>query len=294
MTSAPQPPSSAPSFSAEDIQVATDLLMQPLDGEVKEIVTLTDEELMALDGFQNDPLTPTPWVAESARGEESRALVTATAMRSMIARGIVTSAVVNDPRRDDAAGEEQASMVAVPELQGTAVLRRTSDAVIIAERRTERGTAYGYFYLFHMDGEVRVLWEVFDATGFHLFFLMDGAALPEQFIAFIDPAEGIGETDEEPVEVPASEFGSSPTAARLAESRAMTTILVLEREGAQEPTAFTLFSGGSRVALMEEAGEGEDAVRRVGTVSRSTLEALLQDVVAATAPEGSGTEDPQE
>ena len=76
-------------------------------------------------------------------------------MRSMISRGIVSSTAVLDPRRYEDGSQEQARMVAVPALQGTMVLRRTADAVLIAERQTERGTAYGYFYLFHVDGGVR-------------------------------------------------------------------------------------------------------------------------------------------
>lgn len=289
MTSAPEPTTGAPSFSAEDIRIATELLTQPLDGAVKEIVTLTDEELTALDGLQHDALTPLPWMSESATDDEGRALLTAAAMRSMIARGIVTTGAVRDPRSDEDAPADEAVMVAVPELQGTMVLRRTSDAVIIAERRTERGLAYGYFYVFHLEGTVRVLWEAFDATGFHLFFLLDGDTLAEQLIAFVDPIEAIGEEDGEPQEVPAASFGDSEAAARLARSRAMSTLLVLGREDTDGPTAFTLFSTPDGVELMETAGEGDTAVQRVGAVSRATLTELIEDLVAAG--DGTGADD---
>ncbi|GAA1490863.1 hypothetical protein [Brachybacterium sacelli] len=284
MTSAPQQGSSAPSFSADDVRIATELLSRPLTEPVTEIVTLTDEELTALDGLQHESLTPTPWLSESAVQQADRALATSAAMRSMMARGIVASSTVVDPRRYEEGSHEPARMLAVPELQGVAVLRRTSDAVIIAERRTERGTAYGYFYVFHVDGGVRVLWEAFDADGFHLFFLLEGDVLAEQLIAFVDPIGGIGEADGEVEEVPAAQFGESPTAARLAGARAVTTVLVLHRE-AGDPAGFTLLATPEAVELMETDAEGDEAVQRVGAVSRQSLTAILEDVVAGTAPE---------
>ncbi|QNN82226.1 hypothetical protein H3H54_14165 [Brachybacterium sp. Z12] len=259
--------------------------MQPLKEPVTEIVTLTDEELLALDGLERDSLTPTPWVTESAAGPDARALVTAAAMRSMISRGIVTSSTVLDPRRYEEGSQEPARMVAVPALQGTAVLRRTSDAVLIAERKTERGTAYSYFYLFHVEGGVRVLWEAFDAAGFHLFFLLDGATLPEQLLAFVDPVSGAGEDDGDADEVPSAAFATSAAAARLAEARAVTTVLVLHREDTEGPTAFTLFSTPDALELMETDGEGEAAVQRVGAVSTATLTALVEDLITGTRPD---------
>ncbi|AXK46145.1 hypothetical protein [Brachybacterium saurashtrense] len=284
MTSPQSAPSGAPRFSAEDVEIATALLTQPLEQPVTEVVTLTDEELMALDGIEQEPLTPTPWVSGSAEDEDSRALVAAAAMRSMISRGIVSSAAVLDPRRYEDGSQEQARIVAVPALQGTMVLRRTADAVLIAERQTERGTAYGYFYLFHVDGGVRVLWEAFDATGFHLFFLLEGGTLPEQLRAFVDPVAGAGEVEGEVEEVPAASFATSAVAQRLADARAVTTVLVLDREDTAGPTAFTLFSTPDALELMETDGEGEAAIQRVGAVSAATLEGLIEELVAGTRP----------
>ena len=284
MTSPQTAPSDAPRFSAEDIEIATELLTQPLEQPVTEIVTLTDEELMALDGIEHDPLTPTPWVSGNAEGEDARALVTAAAMRSMISRGIVSSTAVLDPRRYEDGSQEQARMVAVPALQGTMVLRRTADAVLIAERQTERGTAYGYFYLFHVDGGVRVLWETFDATGFHLFFLLEGETLPEQLRAFVDPVDGAGEADGEIDEVAAASFAASAPATRLAEARAVTTVLVLDREDTAGPTAFTLFATPDALELMETDGEGEAAIQRVGAISAATLTSLVEELIAGTRP----------
>lgn len=283
MTSAAPRPSDVPRYSAEDLETASALLTRPLTEPVTEIVSLTDEELLALDGIEHDPLTPTPWLERAARGEEDRALATAAAMRSMIARGIVTSSAVLDPRRYEDGSTAQAQVVAVPELQGTVVLRRTSDAVLIAERRTARGTAYGYFHLFHLEDGVRVLWEAFDDDGVHLFFLLAGETLPAQLLAFVDPIDGAADDDGEVEEVPVAQFPTSPAAARLAEARAVTTVLVLARGSDADPTAFTLFSTPDGLELMETEGEGEAALQRVGRLSRDSVLSLVEELVAATA-----------
>lgn len=271
-----------------DFSSRVSALFDQVGGELErrraDLDTLTDEELMALDGIEHDPLTPTPWVSGSAEGEDARALVTAAAMRSMISRGIVSSTAVLDPRRYEDGSKEQARVVAVPALQGTMVLRRTADAVLIAERQTERGTAYGYFYLFHVEGGVRVLWETFDATGFHLFFLLEGETLPEQLRAFIDPVSGAGEADGDVDEMPVAAFSTSAAAKRLAEARAVTTVLVLDRQDAAGSTSFTLFSTPDALELMEADGEGEAALQRVGVISSATFTALVEDLVAGTRP----------
>lgn len=288
MTSAPQPDRTAPRFSAEDLRIATEVLMRPLEEPVVELVSLTDEELVALDGIQHEPLTPVPWLDANTTDEAGRSLATAAAMRSMMARGIVTSSAVLDPRRYEDGSQEPARLVAVPELQAVAVLRRTADRVLIAERRTERGTSFSFFYVLRLDGTVRVLWEAFDDAGFHLFFLLEGETLPAQLIAFADPVDGIGDTDGEVAEVPAETFGESPEAARLAAARAVTSILVLDR-AAEDPSGFTLFSTPDAVVLMESDPSGEHPVQRVGDLSRGTLTVLITDL-AGLAPDGAGAQ----
>ena len=165
------------------------------------------------------------------------------------------------------------------------MLRRTSDAVLIAERRTERGTSYGYFHLFHLEDRVRVLWEAFDETGVHLFFLLEGSTLPAQLLAFVDPIDGAGDNDGDIEEIQSAEFSTSAAAARLAEARAVTTVLVLARESDVDPTAFTLFSTPDGVVLMETDGQEDTAVQRVGKLSRDSVHALVEELVAATGPD---------
>ena len=138
--------------------------------------------------------------------------------------------------------------------------------------------------LFDQVGGELGLWEAFDAIGFHLFFLLEGETLPEQLQAFIDPVSGAGEADGDVDEIPVAAFSTSAAAKRLGEARAVTTVLVLDRQDAAGPTSFTLFSTPDALKLMETDGEGEAALQRVGVISSATFTALVEGLVAGTRP----------
>lgn len=272
-------------FSDEDVAAAMSVITRDLDGEIRELVTLTDEELLALDGVQHEQITALPWVAQNAPTDEERRLVTAAAMRSFLARGLVVSSAVLDPSAYQEGSTEPLTFQAVPELRGTAVLRRTADAVVVMERATTEGTASSSFYILDIDGRRHALWEAFDDQGIHLFHLVPGHLVVDQIVAFADPLGVLGDADEEPVEVPVDTFASSPEAARLAESRAATTILVARREDS-DPVVFTLLDMPDHVVLMEDAVADRHEVRRLGAVSRSTIHAILDPLLPGDAGNG--------
>lgn len=266
-------------FSDDDVLVAMDVLTQDLHGEVTELVTLTDEELIALDGAEHEQITPVPWIATNAADTARRELATATAMRSFLARGLVVSSAVTDPRAYREGSMEPLTFEAVPELRATAVLRRTADDVVVMERTTDAGTATSYFYVFDLDGDRRALWEAFGDQGIHLFFLVPGEILVDQMIAFADPQGVIGDVDGEPVEVPAAELTTSEIGQALAQSRAATSVLVARRSS-DAPETFTVFARPDRVDLMETSGEGEQTVHRIGTLARASLHSLLDSLLS--------------
>lgn len=266
-------------FTAEDVAVAVRLLTRELSEPVTELITLTDEELLAVEGLQKEQITPLPWASANISDGAPKEAATATAMRSLMARGLVTTEAALDPRAFEQDPQRSNRFVSVPELQGTSVARRTADAVVITERITDRGSARSYFYVFRLDEGVRVLWEVFDDMGFHLFFLMEGDTFPEQLLGFADPEGVIGDQDGDPVEVPGADFELSETGQRLAQSRAATSVLVLEREGA-DPMAMSLFALPDHVELMESVEADGAELRRVGLVAKTTLMQFLQGIVA--------------
>lgn len=274
-------------LSDDDIRVAMAVLAQVPADEVASLVTLTDEEILALEGLGHEQLTALPWVEENAAQDAQRALVTAAAMRSFLARGLVVSEDVTDPREDSARApraEGERTYEAAPELRATAVLRRTSDAVVAMGRRTDHGTATSMFYVFDLPEGRRALWEVYDAQGFHLFFLVPDALLIDQMIAFADPQGVVGTVDGDPEEVPAEELTESETGRRLAQARAATSVLVARRD-LDAPVTCSVFGLPDHLELMEAAAAGGVIHQRVGMVSRDSLAQMLSSLLPAGAAE---------
>lgn len=268
----------APQLTDEDLEVAMAVISQPLQEEVTELATLTDEELRAVDGFAVEPTTPLPWLEKNAATTAQQQLATAVAMRSLMARGLVVSSALTEPWKYEDGSREPMTFETVPELRAVAVLRRTPDRVLLAERRTEQGTTRAFFYVFELEEERRILLEVFDQTGFHLFYLLRGADLLAQFLLVVDPKGVVGDEDSEPVEVPAAQFSESETAQRLAAARAMSQILVMEM-GSAEAEAFTILALPDHLELLES--DEEQAVTRVGAISRESLGDLLDQLLVA-------------
>lgn len=264
-----------PQYDDDDLKMAYDVLNQPLEEAVISIVTLTDEELIAIEGIQHRQLMPLPWAAENLRSDEERAIAAATATRGLIARGLVRSEKVKDPLRVDEQGPRNEI---APALRGTVVARRSADQVVVAERKTTLGTASSIFYVFDLPGGGRVLWELFDEQGVHVFSVLDIATLPEQLILFADPVGGIGEEDGEPVEIPAEQFPASEKGQELQGARALTSVVLRAREE-EGPAAFNLFGMPDRMELMETEGSEADGVVRIAPISRDSLSELVASLV---------------
>lgn len=260
-----------PPYDKTDLALAVGVITQELEEPATLIVSLSDEELLAIEGIQHRQLVPLPWAEKNLRTDEERAIATATATRSLIARGLVTMDSVKDPRLADEPGP--GNKIA-PALRGTVVARRTSDWVVIAERTTSQGRASGMFYIFDIEGSRRVLFEVFDEQGMHLFYLLDFKDFAEQFWLWIDPAREIGAEDGEPEEFTAAAFATSERSELLAQSRAATAVVVRGREESG-PVQFSLFARPGAVELLEADGDGENAVQRIAPISRESLDALL-------------------
>lgn len=264
-----------PQYDDDDLKMAYDVLNQPLEEAVISIVTLTDEELIAIEGIQHRQLMPLPWAAENLRSDEERAIAAATATRGLIARGLVRSEKVKDPLRVDEQGPRNEI---APALRGTVVARRSADQVVVAERKTTLGAASSIFYVFDLPGGGRVLWELFDEQGVHVFSVLDIATLPEQLILFADPVGGIGEEDGEPVEIPAEQFPASEKGQELQGARALTSVVLRAREE-EGPAAFNLFGMPDRMELMETEGSEADGVVRIAPISRDSLSELVASLV---------------
>lgn len=265
--SAQQPPQ----YDTEDLQLARTLLTQPLDDVVQSVATISDEELLAIEGIQHRQLIPLPWATKNLRTEEERAIAAATATRSLIARGLVRSEKVKDPMKVD---EPAPRNEIAPALRGTIVARRIAEQVLVAERTTSEGTATAIFSVFDLSEGRRVLWEVFDDQGMHDFFVMEGPTLPEQLILFADPTSGIADEDGEPVEIPAVEFPTSEKAESLKGARAVTSVVLRARDE-EAAVQFNLFGLLDRTELMETEGAGDAGIVRIAPISKAGLLSLV-------------------
>lgn len=272
-----------PQFSELDQQMALAVVTQPLDDPVQHIVTLSDEELLAIEGIQYRQLTPLPWADENLRTPEERAVAVATATRGLIARGLVTTTKIKDPRLADEPGPEDEI---APALRGTVVARRNPDWVIAAERTTTQGRALGTFYVFDLEAERRAIFEVYDDMGMHLFFALSLESLGEQFWLWVDPAREAGDIDGDPEEFPAGEFSSTERGAGLGQARAATAVMVRGREQeVADAATFTLFAQPGQLDLMESDQSGQDAVVRIAPITQESLGELVLSLIEKPASE---------
>ena len=135
-------------YTAEDVAAARDLLERARRGEATgsdgaprpsdpsaaqeatAVVTLSDEQIAALDGYERRQFVALPWLDAHP---EQRRVAAAVALRGMIAGGQVLTRT--------ARYEEGPRWRAVPEISGCLVLRRTAESFTTAERtvRTEAG-----------------------------------------------------------------------------------------------------------------------------------------------------------
>lgn len=169
-------------WSASDIAAAESALERAVAGEVTHVVTLTDEEIVILDGLQNPQLVAVPWL--DAQEGADRGLVGRVALRSLLARGMVVPSE-HAAAAEPVDGRPAVGIEAVPEITGPLVLRRTASAILSVERTTSLGRHWVYVYLHEDD---RVLEEEVAPSGHHAFSVYPLSELAGRLAVFVDPA----------------------------------------------------------------------------------------------------------
>ncbi len=272
-------PDATPQFTDDDLATAMGLISQPIT-QLTELIVLSDEEIRTIDGVDHEAVTPLPWIEDHADSPEERDLAAAVAMRSLMARGLITSNAVTDPLARTSADEQPMTFEPAPELRGTAVLRRTSDHVVLMERRTASGSVFAFFHVFDLQEGRRVMSEVFDASGFHHFHLMPGDLLMERCERVVDPSGALGTTDTEPVTIPEEDLEASEQVQHLAQAEAVTEVMVMQR-GTQTVTAVTLFALADHLEMLER--DQEAGAVRVRQISRERLTSLLESLLVTAS-----------
>ena len=208
-------PSGPPAAIQPDPSVSQDDGGRPDPSAAEEpapVVTLSDEQIAALDGYERRQFVALPWLDAQP---EQRRVAAAVALRGMIAGGQVLTRTARH--------EEGPRWRAVPEISGCLVLRRTAESFTTAERtvRTEAGPQVHRLHCYVHPGGI--LEEETTADGLHRFTVLEAQQAAERLAAFLDPA-GAALADGESVHVRSSALPEHPLAARLGATRTLTVL----------------------------------------------------------------------
>lgn len=233
-------------FTPYDAASALAVLERSGDGdEPTEIIILSDEQLLGVEGHLRTQPVALPW----AEGHpESRQVLAAAGVRSLMASGQVTIS------QDEESGERR--WLVDPSVNGCIVLRRTADLIGSAERqvRSEIGVqTHRIYYYVHPEG---VLEEEVTPSGMHVFRSAQPEMLPERMLRLIDQDE-VASTSQEPVtatEADLREGGS--LAERLADARAITVVSSLDTRS--EAVKQLIMYAGTEEVLVQQTEEPEE------------------------------------
>lgn len=263
-------------YTPEDVAAARDLLARLCDGsaptgpsateEPAPAVTLSDEQLAALDGYERRQFVALPWLEAHP---EQRRIAAAVALRGMVASGQVLTRT--------AGHGEGPRWRAVPEISGCLVLRRTAQSFTTAERtaRTADGPQVHRLHCYVHPGGI--LEEETSADGVHRFTVLRAAQAAERLAAFLDPA-AVAVADGESVHVRSSALPGHPLAAQLAATRALTVLThVRAADGAvQQLSTYATADGMLTLEALDPGAEDPRLeLRPVGPASLRALATVL-------------------
>lgn len=270
-------PSGPPAAIQLDPSVSQDDSGRPDPSAAQEpapVVTLSDEQIAALDGYERRQFVALPWLDAHP---EQRRVAAAVALRGMIAGGQVLTRTARH--------EEGPRWRAVPEISGCIVLRRTAESFTTAERtvRTEAGPQVHRLHCYSHPGGV--LEEETTADGLHRFTVLRAGEATVRLAAFLDPAgladpaaDAESDTGGGSVHVRGSELPAHPLAAQLAATRALTVLTrVRTADGTVQQLSAYATAGGmlTMEALDPGAEDPRLEFRRVGPASLRALATVL-------------------
>jgi hypothetical protein len=255
-------------WTERDVQCAAKIL-ESASPEGTALPTLTDEEVVALDGVQHDQIVALPWLSAQTVEKE---ILCAVALRGLLAKELVYPVIFQ--------GESEPTRLhAVDEITGALTLRRSGDSVVSIERTVSTGKRWLYAYV-HVEG---VLLEEVDDGGLHGFTVITPERLPARLAEFVDP-EGAAARDSETSSYSEADFEAHASAA-LADTLAASNVVALNTGSDDFPT-LTVYTGPSgvhvltpNVAPTATNGVPGNVRLELRETSRSTLESALGGLV---------------
>lgn len=232
------------------------------------VITLTDEELAALDGAPPGSLAPQPWLA--ALDEPGRLLACQVALRGLAARGLAVPA---------GPGPGGSATVAIHEdLRAALDLRRTAPAVVTAQRRSGRGLDVRVLHLHHGG----LLEEGISPGGLHTLTVTTPSDAARRLAGFADPGPAAGDPPTQPPQiVPLADIAAGPGPSSLTGARYVTTVSRLNR-GTTPPheQRLTIYALPGRVRTSELAATGGPPALAITQLGGAQLRERLATLLA--------------
>jgi len=263
MSTEAQNPAPEITFTKDDTDAALALLAA-VDSPDYALPTLTDEEIVAIDGIRHPQAVALPWLNSHPR--EHHELICNVALRTLLTKGFVYPVTLE--------GESEPTRIgAIEAIRGIMALRRLSQRVVIAELTkgaNEKVWLYSYLH------DRVALQEIVDSAGSHSFSLCrreDVAGI----VMELANAAGIESADGEPETLDAEQF-EAKAAREFADVRGVTIITAI---GAREDDAelYTIYTSPDALHGLEATNVDGAAKLLVARTSRATALAKVTSVV---------------
>ncbi|MGW9415396.1 hypothetical protein [Arthrobacter cupressi] len=244
-------------WTERDVQCAAAVLGKASEDGFA-LPTLTDEEVVALDGVQREQIVALPWLTAQ---DASKDVMCAVALRGLLAKELVYPVIFE--------GETEPSRLhAVEDITGALTLRRSGSTVVSVERTVSTGRRWLYAYV-HAEG---VLLEEVDDGGLHGYTVIARRALAARLADFVDP-EGTAARDTEAATYTEAEFeASAPTV--LGDTRAASNVVAFDSDAGDFPTV-TVYTGTDSVHVLTPSTQGDTVSLELRETSRETLAGIL-------------------
>lgn len=244
-------------WTARDIEAAAKVLGSA-SASGAALPTLTDEEVVALDGVQHEQIVALPWLSAQ---DASKELMCAVALRGLLAKELVYPVIFE--------GEtEPTRLHATEEITGALTLRRSGNSVVSVERTVSTGKRWLYGYV-HEEG---VLLEEVDDGGLHGFTVVTRDQLVPRLAEFVDP-KGAARRDSEARLFTEPQF-EEHAATALADTEAASNVVAFNTDTNEFPTV-TVYTGPNGVQVLTPRVEGETVSLEVKETSATTLAGIL-------------------
>ncbi|MDP5226983.1 MULTISPECIES: hypothetical protein [Arthrobacter] len=241
-------------FTERDIAAAQSLLARADDSPT--LPTLSDEEIVALDGIKHEQVVVLPWLSQH---QDQRELLCNVALRTLLTKGIVFPLAESPESAPSGLGTDD-------ELTAVMTLRRTGQRAVIAE--VAHGDDDRYWLYSYLHGEF-TLQELIDSAGIHSFSLIPTAGVPSSILELAG-APGVESETGEVLELSEADLAAlAPT--RLADVRAVASVIAVGESDDDRPS-LVVYASPNGLDVLNARAAGDEV--------RLTLSRLSMDDTA--------------